>query len=151
MKTIIMLMAIMATIFAGTITLKTGANVRANPSVDAVVVDTQLKGEVLEYTDSVASYYKVIIKSGSIHKGKTGYMWAIRVDAKAGVVTGKGVVLRSSPEYDDNGTPMNPRDDDNFIECVRAGAVVEILSTEISWYMVFKGWISAYCIKGNEP
>lgn len=151
MKKIILIVAILATVlFANKIILETGANVREEPNPNAKVIDTVSKGKILKYTESVASYYYVEITGKSSHVRKKGWMWAGRVDPKKGLVTGKGVVLRNSPEYDDNGTPMDPTDDDNFMNKVRAGATVKILKTEISWFKVWNGWISAFCVLGDN-
>ena len=150
-KSMLIIITIASFIFGKTITTTSGLNVREKPSAKSDVISTVEKGTTLDVIEEYAAYIKVDVLGGTIHKGKTGWMWSERIDEKKGKVIIEGTTLRSSPEKIADSTPADTSDDHNFLAKVRVGADVKVIEKKIIWVMIETydgkvGWISAaYC------
>ena len=120
-----------------------------------------IKGSVYEVMDTYADWINIKVvkgkdkKSTSDHVGKEGWMWARRINVEKEIVIIEGCTLRSSPEMNNNRTPEDSADDDNFIAKVKRQAKISIQNIKIVWYKIkgtskdnFKfGWVSASLVQ----
>ncbi len=144
-KLILISMIMIMVLFSKTITIKVDANIRADHSAKSEVIGSIKAGRTIEVLSSFADYVYLDVVSGSDHAGKTGWMWSERVDN--GKVIIEGCTLRSSPEKKYDNTQNDTSDDHNFIAKVRKGANVKVIKSNIIWYKIEDGWVSAICIK----
>ena len=132
-----------------------GCNVREAPITTTgeqpKVVGTVKAGKVFTVLETHSDYYTVEVIKGedkastSDHVGKKGFMWAARVEREGGIgyIITEAVCLRATPKCEQNGTPLNPRDDPNYIASVKKGAKVRIIEVNVTWFKIKSGWVWA--------
>ena len=112
-------------------------NLRAGPSVESDILTYAIPKDVYIICDEKVGLYYVSIKSGSSHKGETGYIYSSMLVVREGgeaVVLGKGCRLRQKPTMDNS----------EKIVFIKDGAVVTIIKCVIRWYGIERKFNSKY-------
>lgn len=146
-KFIILFVLVSASLMAKTIEIKSDGAVVYDSEKwrEAKKIGSVAKGTKHQVVAEYGDWVKVEVVSGSMHAGKTGYFCAFEefVDLKTCVVVNKGLTLRSSPRRNDNGTPADTADDDNFIAKVAGGAKFKVIGLVVTRYKIENGWVTA--------
>ena len=145
-KLSIIILVIFASLFAKSLKLNIDAFSYTEASGQSKIQSSATKGTILPILKEKVVYYEVDIIKGknkretSDHAGKSGYLWAERVDETSQIIIIEGCTLRSSPKLLNNGTPDDTADDPNFVAKVKKAAKIFIKSKFIYWYKTEIGW-----------
>jgi uncharacterized protein YgiM (DUF1202 family) len=142
---IILAMSMITFLFSLELEVVQAANVRTKPISfkDSTIVGSVMPGMKLVVTDTYSDSYKVKCVSGTDHVGKTGYMWAKRIQKtennNAEIII-EGCSLRAGPSKKSA-----------IIAKVCKGAKLLIIDDNVSWYQVQfkekKVWIYSKLVK----